>query len=46
VQNLQRFAAIGISLMHSGHCLVVGSDGFSPVRMRAITVFTGKTTKK
>jgi hypothetical protein len=46
VQNAHRFAAIGIELKHSGQFLVVGSGGASPRRKRAITVFTGNTTKK
>ena len=40
------FSAIATSLRHSGHFLVVGSDGASPRRNRAISAFTGRTTKK
>ena len=32
VQNAQRVAAIGISLRHSGHFLVVGSAGAGALR--------------
>src|SRR3954470_15077860 len=46
VQNAQRRAAIATSLMHSGHFLVVGSGGASPRRIRAVSEFTGSTTKK
>src|SRR6185312_4296705 len=46
VQNLQRRAAIGTSLKHSGHFFVVGSGGVSPRRTRASRVFIGRTTKK
>src|SRR5690606_16177622 len=45
VQCAQRRAAMGISLRHSGHLLVVGSAGGS-VRARAIKAFTGSTTKE
>jgi hypothetical protein len=46
VQNAQRRAAIATSLMHSGHFFVVGSGATSPRRMRAVSAFTGRTTKK
>src|SRR5882762_7480062 len=46
VQNAQRRAAIATSLRHSGHFFVVGSGGASPRRMRAMSEFTGSTTKK
>src|SRR4029077_14121845 len=46
VQCAQRRASMGISLRHSGHFLVVGSGGFSPLCMRATSAFTGVTTKK
>ena len=46
VQNAQRFAAIGTSLRHSGHFFVVGSGGASPRLRRAMSAFTGVTTKK
>src|SRR5262245_601366 len=46
VQKRQRPAAIGTSLKHSGHCLVVGSGGASPRFARAISAFTGTMTKK
>ena len=42
----QRFASMGISLMHSGHLLVVGSAGCGALRTRAISILTGVTTKK
>jgi hypothetical protein len=45
VQNAQRLAATGISLRHSGHGRTVSSTGGSVLR-RAISVFTGLTTKK
>src|SRR5690348_18472466 len=46
VQNAQRRAAIGTSLRHSGHFLVVGSGAASPRRIRARIVFIGSTMKK
>ena len=46
VQNAHRFAAIATSLKHSGHFFVVGSGGASPRRIRAVSSFTGTTTKK
>src|SRR5258705_3776822 len=46
VQNAQRRAAIGTSLKHSGHFLVVGSGGASPRLMLAMNAFIGTTTKK
>src|SRR5688500_13190503 len=46
VQNAQRRAAIGTSLRHSGHFLVVGSGDGSPRRWRAMMALTGTTTKK
>src|SRR4051812_2859639 len=42
----QRLAAIGISLKHSVHFLVVGSAGFSRLRIRSTSLFIGKTTRK
>src|ERR1700726_1173268 len=45
VQNAQRRAPTGIKLRHSGHLRVVGSGGGSR-RDRAISLFTGTTTKK
>ncbi len=45
-QNAQRDAAIGISLRHSGHFLLVGSAGVSCFLMRSSRVFMGSTTKK
>src|SRR6187401_2953490 len=46
VQKRQRFAAIGTSLKHSGHCLIAGSGGAAPRLARATRVFTGTITKK
>ena len=46
VQCEQRFASRGISLRHSGHFLVVGATTGSSLCMRAISQFTGTTTKK
>src|SRR5919108_3414164 len=46
VQKAHRRAAIGTSLRHSGHFFVVGSGGASPRRKRAMSAFTGTTTKK
>src|SRR5438874_7739882 len=46
VQKAQRRAAIGTSLRHSGHFLVVGSGATSPRRIRARIVFIGSTMKK
>src|SRR5258705_11572723 len=46
VQKAQRRAAMGTSLRHSGHFLVVGSGAASPRRIRARSRFTGSTTKK
>jgi hypothetical protein len=46
VQNAQRRAATGTSLRHSGHFFVVGSGGASPRRLRSMSAFTGRTTKK
>jgi hypothetical protein len=46
VQKAQRRAAIGTSLRHSGHFLVVGSGAASPRRIRARILFTGSTMKK
>src|SRR3954454_24114699 len=46
VQKAQRRAAIGTSLRHSGHFLVVGSGATSPRRIRARMVFIGSTMKK
>jgi hypothetical protein len=46
VQNAHLRAASGISLRHSGHFLVVGSGGVSPRFTRAISAFTGTTTRK
>jgi hypothetical protein len=46
VQKAQRRAAIGTSLRHSGHFLVVGSGAISPRRIRARVVFIGSTMKK
>src|SRR6478672_8220347 len=46
VQKAHRRAAIGTSLRHSGHFLVVGSGAASPRRIRAISVFIGSTMKK
>lgn len=45
VQNAHRRAARGIELRHSGHSRVVLSTSGSVLR-RAISVFTGRTTKK
>ncbi len=46
VQNAQRFAAIGISLRHSGHFLLVGSAGAAFFAARAFHAFIGATIKK
>ena len=45
-QWAQRRASMGISLMHSGHFLVVGSAGAGAFRIRYTKAFTGTTTKK
>jgi hypothetical protein len=45
VQNAHLLACIGISLMHSGHFLVVGSAGGCR-RMRPTRALMGKTTAK
>src|SRR5262249_51138658 len=45
-QKAHRRAAMGIALRHSGHSLVVGSGGASPRRMRVMSAFIGRTTKK
>jgi hypothetical protein len=45
-QCAQRRAAMGITLRHFGHSLVVGSGGASPRRMRAMRAFIGRMTKK
>src|SRR5438034_8818664 len=45
VQCAHRRASIGISILHSGHFLVVGSAGGS-LRDRAINALIGVTTKK
>jgi len=45
VQKAQRRAAMGTSLRHSGHFLVVGSGAASPRRIRARSVFIGSTSK-
>src|SRR4051794_30398806 len=46
VQKAHRRAAMGTSLRHSGHFLVVGSGAASPRRIRARSVFMGSTIKK
>ena len=45
VQKAQRRAAFGMLLRHSGQSRVVGSTGSSVLR-RAISAFTGRTTRK
>ena len=45
VQCAHRRASIGISILHSGHFLVVGSAGGS-LRDRSINALIGFTTKK
>jgi hypothetical protein len=46
VQRAQRLAAMGISLKHSGHFLVVGSAGFWAARARATSALMGRTARK
>src|SRR6266852_4059615 len=46
VQCAQRFASIGISILHSGHFLVVGSAWAGALRVRATKSFTGVITQK
>src|SRR5689334_452525 len=45
-QNAQRVAAVGITLRHSGHCLVSGSKVPLPSSSRACILFIGMTTRK
>src|SRR5215467_4379791 len=46
VQNAQRLAAMGISLRHSGHFLLVGSARASLRAARAFHAFIEATMKK
>src|SRR2546428_7967259 len=46
VQCAQRFASIGISILHSGHFLVVGSAGAGALCMRAPKSFTAVLSKR
>ena len=45
-QKAQRRAAMGISLRHSGHFLLVGSDGIALRAARAFQAFIGAIIKK
>jgi hypothetical protein len=45
VQKAHFRAAIGTSLRHSGHFLLVGSGGTSPRFRRAVSAFIGTITK-
>jgi hypothetical protein len=45
-QNAQRRAAMGISLRHSGHFLLVGSAGIALRAARAFQAFIGAIIKK
>src|SRR5271165_3439415 len=44
-QNAHLRAATGISLRHSGHGFLSGAPGGSSLCIRAISAFTGSTTK-
>jgi hypothetical protein len=46
VQNAQRRAAMGISLRHSGHFLLLGSAGMALRAARAFQAFMGAIIKK